>query len=171
MNLRVYEKLKHFLDAERLVASQQAPGSLSAMLDVRFSNCIPAADIIRIYISFQSIRGRNYFEGCLAGRITCKCLYGAKASVDAVMKFQGTYLGTEEIRRWRKTHFNIILNLYQGLSSRLFPSGFSIKTSHGFLFSLICATCTANFTDPDLIILFLFGDEYKLLRYDFPNLQ
>jgi hypothetical protein len=97
--------LGNYRVVSQLVASRVVLSSLSALLDVRFSNRIAAAGIIRIYVSFQSmrlkesIRGRNYLEGCFAGRITCKCLYAAKASVDDVMKFHGTYLWTEET--WR----------------------------------------------------------------------
>jgi hypothetical protein len=55
--------------------------------------------------------------------------------------------------------FNIILRI--GLLNGIFPSGFWTKIMSNHLSSPICATCSDHTILFDLIILAIFGDEYK----------
>jgi hypothetical protein len=48
------------------------------------------------------------------------------------------------------------------LPNGLFHSGFPTNILYVFLFSLICATCSAHLIVLDLIILIILGEEYKL---------
>jgi hypothetical protein len=58
-------------------------------------------------------------------------------------------------------HFNIILHLRLVLPSGLFPSGFPTRTSLSIP-PLSYATCLAYLILHDLIILIVFGEDYKL---------
>jgi hypothetical protein len=53
-------------------------------------------------------------------------------------------------------------DLLLGLPSGLFPSGFPTNILYAFLFSLIRSTCPVYLIPLDLIILIMFGEEYKL---------
>jgi hypothetical protein len=59
-----------------------------------------------------------------------------------------------------KTQLNIILPPSLGLPIGLFPSGFAIKILHEFSLH-VPATCPAHRILLDLIILIIFGEEYK----------
>jgi hypothetical protein len=58
-----------------------------------------------------------------------------------------------------KIHFNIVTYLRP---SGLFPSGFPTNSLYAFLFSPNRATCPAHLVFLDLIMLIIFGEEYKL---------
>jgi hypothetical protein len=55
-------------------------------------------------------------------------------------------------------------HLHVGLPSGLFLSGFPTNILHTFLVSPISATCPAHLILLHLIILIMFGEEYKLLK-------
>jgi hypothetical protein len=60
-----------------------------------------------------------------------------------------------------KIHFIILFTyLRLGLPSGLLPSGFPTNILYAFLVSPIRTTCPAHLID--LIILIMFGEEYKL---------
>jgi hypothetical protein len=52
--------------------------------------------------------------------------------------------------------------LRNGVPSDLFPSGFPSNILYAILFSPIRSTCTVHHILPDLIILIILGEEYKL---------
>jgi hypothetical protein len=56
----------------------------------------------------------------------------------------------------------ISTHLRHVLPSGLFPSGFPTNILHAFLVFPIRATCHAHVTPLELIILIMFGEEYKL---------
>jgi hypothetical protein len=49
-----------------------------------------------------------------------------------------------------------------GLPSSLYPSGFPTNILYAFLVTHIRATCPTHFILPDVIILIILGEEYKL---------
>jgi hypothetical protein len=61
----------------------------------------------------------------------------------------------------------LILSTYLrlGLPSGLFPSGFPTNILYTFLFSSIRVTCNAHLILPDLIILIILGEEYKVWSF------
>jgi hypothetical protein len=56
----------------------------------------------------------------------------------------------------------LFIDLYLGLPSGLYASGFPINNLYTFLFSPIHATCHAHLILLDFIILIILGEEYKL---------
>jgi hypothetical protein len=60
------------------------------------------------------------------------------------------------------SNFFNILPLTSRSSSGVLPSGFSTNIVHAFRFSAKHATCRTNLTLPDLIILIVLVEEYKL---------
>jgi len=63
-----------------------------------------------------------------------------------------------------KMHFNIFLASTPISSIVLFPSGFQSETLCAILSSPVCATCSADLTVLDLIIVIRFGEQYKSLE-------
>jgi hypothetical protein len=61
-----------------------------------------------------------------------------------------------------KIHFKLFTHVRLGLSSGLFPSGFPTNILYAFFFSPTHATCYSHLILLNLIILIMFGEEYKL---------
>jgi hypothetical protein len=61
-----------------------------------------------------------------------------------------------------KIHSSISLPSTRSLLSGLFPSGFPTKISYAFPIPIMHAPCPTHLTVLELIILIIFGEEYKL---------